>query len=38
MKKIYERIMINIFDVKNNDVLINSDVFLYDNVEKDVFV
>ena len=24
--------------VKNNDVLINSDVFLYDNVEKDVFV
>lgn len=38
MKKVYERIIINVFVVKNKDVLVNSDVFLYDNVEHDVFV
>lgn len=38
MKKVYERVIINVFVVKNRDVLVNSDVFLYDNVEQDVFV
>lgn len=38
MKKVYERVIINVLVVENRDVLVNSDVFLYDNVEQDVFV
>ncbi len=38
MKRIYKRLEIEVFITDNGNVLINSDVFLYDNVEQDVFV
>lgn len=38
MKKIYKRVEMQVFIIENGNVLINSDVFLYDNVVQDVFV
>jgi hypothetical protein len=38
MKKIYKRVEMRVFIIENGNVLINSDVFLYDNVVQDVFV